>query len=151
MPKTLVTYSPTLMSPRTKKYFEAMIQEGRNFDYDRWLKRVREQEAEAKLAEATGTSGELVATEANKPISTSDDQRLRPDASLRLMTKIRRLPKAPRWSPRQAKAQAPKARLRRRLEKICGAWDDFQANRARDGVYEYLAAVFALVMHYRVR
>jgi hypothetical protein len=37
------------------------------------------------------------------------------------------------------------------LEKICGAWDDFQANRARDAVYGYLEAVFAIVSHYKRR
>jgi hypothetical protein len=30
-------------------------------------------------------------------------------------------------------------------------WDDFQANRARDAVYGYLEAVFAIVTHYKVR
>ena len=45
----------------------------------------------------------------------------------------------------------PKARLRRRLEKICDAWNDFQASRARDAVYGYLEAVFAIVEHYKVR
>jgi hypothetical protein len=45
----------------------------------------------------------------------------------------------------------PKARLRRRLEKVSDAWDEFQASRARDAVYGYLEAVFAIVMHYKVR
>jgi hypothetical protein len=43
------------------------------------------------------------------------------------------------------------ARLRRWLEKVRVAWDDFQASRARDAVYDYLEAVFAVVMHYKVR
>ena len=38
-----------------------------------------------------------------------------------------------------------------RLEKIRDAWDDFQARRARDAVYGYLEAVFAIVEHYRTR
>ena len=38
-----------------------------------------------------------------------------------------------------------------RLEKIRDAWDDFQASRARDAVYGYLEAVFAIVEHYKVR
>ena len=37
-----------MMSPRTANYVEAMIREGDNFDYRRWLRRVREEEAEAK-------------------------------------------------------------------------------------------------------
>ena len=44
-----------------------------------------------------------------------------------------------------------KLRFRRRLEKIRDAWDDFQASRARDAVYGYLEAVFAIVEHYKVR
>jgi hypothetical protein len=44
-----------------------------------------------------------------------------------------------------------KISLRQRLEKVGDAWDDFQANRARDAVYGYLEAVFAVVDHYKVR
>jgi hypothetical protein len=31
------------------------------------------------------------------------------------------------------------------------AWDDFQGSRARDAVYGYLARVFTIVEHYKVR
>jgi hypothetical protein len=34
---------------------------------------------------------------------------------------------------------------------VQAAWHDFQANRARDAVYDYLGAVFSIVMHYKVR
>jgi hypothetical protein len=44
------------MSPRTAKYVEAMIREGDNFDYHQWLERVREEEAEAKQAQARATT-----------------------------------------------------------------------------------------------
>ena len=37
------------------------------------------------------------------------------------------------------------------LERISSACDDFQASRARDAVYGYLDAVFAIVEHYKVR
>jgi hypothetical protein len=43
------------------------------------------------------------------------------------------------------------ARLTRRLERICEAWNDFQSSRARDAVYGYLAHVLAIVEHYKVR
>ena len=43
------------------------------------------------------------------------------------------------------------ARIRRWFEKVRDAWDDFQASRARDAVYGYLEAVFAIVEHYKVR
>jgi len=46
---------------------------------------------------------------------------------------------------------AKKARLRRRFERVADAWNAFQANRARDAVYEYLDAVFSIVMHYKVQ
>jgi hypothetical protein len=42
-------------------------------------------------------------------------------------------------------------RITRRLEKVRVAWNEFQANRARDAVYGYLEAVFAIVAHYKVR
>jgi len=50
-----------------------------------------------------------------------------------------------------AKSQTPKARLRRWLAKIRRACGEFQASRTRDAVYGYLEAVFAIVMHYKVR
>jgi hypothetical protein len=34
-----------LPSPRTIKYFDALDREGDNFDFDAWLKRVRQEEA----------------------------------------------------------------------------------------------------------
>jgi hypothetical protein len=76
MTKTFSADRATFMSARTAKYVEAMIREGDDFDYDKWLKRVREEEADAKQAEATGSSGELAAAEINRPTgsSTSDSQ-----------------------------------------------------------------------------
>jgi hypothetical protein len=68
-----------------------------------------------------------------------------------LVSKPALSPRALRWPHRQPKSQTPKARLRRWLEKVRRAWDEFQASRTRDAVYGYLAAVFAIVMHYRVR
>ena len=65
------------------------------------------------------------------------------------MTRAAPLPRA--RSHHEPRNKTPKARLRRRLEKICDAWDDFQASRARDAVYGYLEAVFAIVEHYKVR
>jgi hypothetical protein len=56
-----------------------------------------------------------------------------------------------RWPPRRAKSQTPKARPKRWLEKVRCAWAEFQASRARDAVYDYLQAVFAIVMHFKVR
>ena len=151
MTNAFFTYNATLMPPRTKKYFEATIREGDNFDYDKWLKRVREEEAQAKQAEVTGTSGELVAAEVNNPINRSDIRETRPSLGPRLIGKPVLNPRVLPWSHRQAKSQTPKARLRRWLEKVRRAWEDSQASRARDVVYLFLQAVFAIVEHYRVR
>ena len=56
-----------------------------------------------------------------------------------------------RRSGQASRDPASKDRLRQWVEKVEIAWHDFQANRARDAVYGYLEAAFAIVMHYRVR
>jgi hypothetical protein len=147
MTKTFFPGNAALMSPRTAKYVEAMVREG--FDYYEWLKEIREEEAQAKQAEATGTSGELVAAQIVDPIKTSDGQhRLNP--LLRLATKTTRVPRALRLH-HQPKSKTPNARLRRRLERVRRACEHFQSSRKRDAVYGYLEPVFAIVMHYKVR
>ena len=139
------------MSPRTVKYVEATVREGDSFDYRKWLKRVREQEARAKQAEATGTSGELAEAAIDKPIRRLNDQHDRPSPTLRFTTRSMRASRALRRLDGQHTSQTPKARLRRWLEKVRRAWDDFQTSRPRDAVYGYLEAVFAIVVHYKVR
>jgi hypothetical protein len=59
-----------LLSPRTAKYVEALIREGNNFDYDRWLKRVRAEEAQAKQVPTAITCRDVVAARVNNPINT---------------------------------------------------------------------------------
>jgi hypothetical protein len=54
----------TLMSPRTAKYVEAMVRD--DFDYNQWLKEVREEEAQAKQAPAAVNPRDVV----DKPIKT---------------------------------------------------------------------------------
>ena len=140
------------MSPRTTKYIEAMVREGDNFDYYKWLKEVREEEARVKQFVATHSSGELVAAEIGKPMGpSSDNQHLRPKPVLPLIPKKLLVPTAIRRPHRHAKSQTPKARIRRRLEKVRAASGEFQASRSRDAVYDYLESVFAIVEHYRVR
>ena len=49
MIKILSAFSaPSLLSPRTADYVSALIREGDNFDYCRWLQQVRAEEAQAK-------------------------------------------------------------------------------------------------------
>ena len=141
--------SPALRSPRTAKYVEAMVREG--FDYYEWLKRVREEEAEAKQAEATGTSAKLVPTSLSKPMRTPDGEHGRPNPPIPLVSKTIRVPRTLRRPYRQAQSQIPNARLTQWLERVRRAWGEFQGNRARDAVYGYLEAVFTIVAHYKVR
>jgi hypothetical protein len=150
MTETLFTYNPTLMSPRTKKYFEAMIREGNSFNYRRWLEKVREEEAEAK-PEAKGTSGEEAAGKIDNPLSAPEDRYAKPSRASRLLPKTIRIPGAFHRPHRQAKSKNPKTRLRQWLETVHRAWGEFQASRKRDAVYGYLEAVFGIVMDYKVR
>jgi hypothetical protein len=139
------------MSPRTAKYIEALARGGDNFDYDLWLKRVREEEAQATQVLTAITCREVVAAQVDDPINTSDSGDTRPRLDPAPISKPALSPRALRRPYRQAKSKTPKAQLMRWLERISSAWDDFQASRTRDAVYGYLDAVFAIVEHYRVR
>ena len=138
--------APPLLSPRTANYVAALIRQGDNFDYFKWLHRVREEEAKAKLAPVEYTSDAPVAAEIGSSIRKSDYRRTWPNSPL--VTPIPRTICRPTHEPVRKTARA---RLARRLENVSDAWDDFQANRARDAVYGYLEAVFAIVEHYRTR
>jgi hypothetical protein len=149
MTKILCADRATLMSPRTAKYVEAMIRD--DFDYDTWLKEVREEEIEAKQVEAAGTSGEEAAEKVDEPVCTLDDQHGRLVPPFRLVTQTARIPAAQPRPHCRAQSQTPKARPRRWLEKIRLACEHFKSSRKRDAVYGYLEAVFGIVMHYKVR
>jgi hypothetical protein len=138
---------PSLMSPRTIKYVDAVIREG--FDYNRWLEEVREEEAQTKRAEARGTSGELGPAAITHAYA--DEQHGRPNPTPRLLPKIIQVPRALHRPLRQAKSQTRKPRLTRWLEKVRRASGEFQGSRKRDGVYIFLERVFEIVMHYKVR
>ena len=139
------------MSPRTAKYIEALTREGDNFDFDQWLKMIREEEAQARQILTAITPPDVVAARADHPINTSDSRDARPSLSPVLISKPARNPRALRRPHRQAKSKSPETRLRQWLKKVRDAWEDFQASRARDAVYGYLEAVFAIVEHYKVR
>ena len=150
MSETSSTFrAPSLLSPRTANYVAALIRQGDKFDYFKWLQKVREEEAQAKQAPATFTSGKIIAAEIGPPIGTTDCRGASLNSGPAPMTRAAPLPKA--RSHHEPRNKTPKARLRRRLEKIRDAWDEFQASRARDAVYGYLEAVFAIVEHYKVR
>ena len=137
-----------LFSPRTANYVAALIRQGGKFDYYKWLQTVREEEAEAKQVRATFTLGEIKAAKIGNPIRVLGFKGASPSCALITRT----VPITGRSRSRDEPAgKTSKAQLRRRLEKIREAWDDFQTSRARDAVYGYLAAVFAIVEHYKVR
>ena len=136
-----------LLSPRTTSYIDALIREGDKFDYSKWLQRVREGEAQAKQGPTTFISEGLVAAEIGDQTGTSDGVW----PNLKLMTRAVSISKALRQVHRAPEGTAAEISTRHRLKKIRDVWDEFQASRARDAVYGYLEAVFAMVTHYKVR
>ena len=141
--------APSLLSPRTANYVAALIRQGDNFDYFKWLQRVREEEISGETDPGNIYLGQDCRS-GNRPSNRHNGlqeciPKLGPgtDDQSRAVSKAR--------SHHEPRNKTPKARLRRRLEKIRDAWDAFQASRARDAVYGYLEAVFAIVEHYRTR
>ncbi len=143
---------PPLLSPRTASYIAALIQEGDNFDYSKWLQEARRKEREAKQVLPAHASQELVRKELGSPSNTPEHQDVWPTSGPVPIIRTAPLPIAiGRSRHHKAGDEIPGARLTRRLEKIRDSWNDFQSNRARDAVYGYLARVFAIVEHYKVR
>jgi hypothetical protein len=139
------------MSPRTAKYIEAMIREGDSFDYNKWLKRVREEEAQAKQAPTANIPRDVVAARVVNPVITHGSRGIRPTLGSALNCKPALDLRVLRRLHRQAKSQTRKTRLRGWLEKVHRAWGDFQSSRSRDAVYIFLGRVFEIVMHYKLR
>ena len=139
---------PAPVSARTLKYVETLTREGDNFDYYKWLERVREEEAQATQVPTAIPPRDVVAPRIDNPIKTRDGQQPRSSPPSLLMPKA--LPRTARRH-QEPQRKTPKARLRRWLEKVHCAWGEFQSDRRRDSVYAYLEAVFAIVEHYRVR
>ena len=117
----------TWMSQRTAKYVEAIIREGDNFDYYKWLKRVRDEEVQAKQVSTASASGEPGAADIKSPISTSKFiNASSPSAMIRVLP----VPRAIWRLHHEGRGNGPT----RWLEKVSDAWNDFQASRARDAV-----------------
>jgi hypothetical protein len=134
-----------MLSLRTQKYVEARIREGDNFDFRRWLRRVREEEARPKLLPVAFSAGEFVGSEMADLTDTPDCQSTWANPEPVPQAKSTPIPRAVYGSDQKAKGESPKDRLRRRLAKVSDAFDEFQESRVRDAVYGYLKAVFALV------
>jgi hypothetical protein len=139
------------LSPRTTKYVEAMIREGEEFDYHKWLQHVREEELKAKQVPVAFSSGESVASEIGDLSNTPDRLDAWASSGSALQAKSATIPRAVYRSEYQARGESPKDRLRRRLMRVSDAFDEFQESRVRDAVYGYLKAVFALVVDHKGR
>jgi hypothetical protein len=141
-----------MLTGRTAKYVEAMIREGDNFDYYRWLRQVREEEARLKSV-AASTSVQPIAPGPDHPAKIAPNPGEFIDSETADHAKHK---SAVRPTIREAgygakSVDKPGKSLRQRLGDVCDAWDDFQESRDRDAVYRYLRAVFSIVKHYNGR
>jgi hypothetical protein len=124
---------------RTAKYTQALIREGDNFGYAKWLRRTQEEEARANRVAAASGSGEVVAMpeETAKPDIPIQLKPLSPVVEFSLPLRVDRFV-----------ATTARKSLGQRLGKVADAWERFQDDRGRDAVYGYLSAVFVLVKRY---
>ena len=123
-----------------------MIREGDDFEYRRWLQRVREEEAQAKQVPVSFPTSESVAPEICNLIVAPDRLDARTNEEPVLQAKSTPIPRVVYRSDHKASRERSEDRLRQRIVMVCNAWDDFQECRKRDAVYGYLKAVFALVV-----
>jgi hypothetical protein len=136
-----------LLSPRTANYVAALMRDGDNFDYSKWLQAARKEETQAKQVPAAFTSVAPIAAEIGNSGSKSDCRRAWSNSGSALIARAAPLPRAIYRSHHEIRNKPPQAGFSLRLEKIREAWDDFQTSRARDAVYGYLGSVFEIVMH----
>jgi hypothetical protein len=141
-----------MLTGRTAKYVEAMIREGDDFDYYRWLRQVREEEAQLKSV-AASTSVQPIAPGPDHPakIAQNPSQFSGSETADHAKHKSAARPAIQGVGHRAKSAGKPNKSLRQRLGDVCDAWDEFQECRDRDAVYGYLRAVFSIVKHYRGR
>jgi hypothetical protein len=142
------TFKSAWLTPRTANYVAALIREGDNFDYYKWLQRVCEEKAQAKELRQANTE-QIASEEIGVAVSTFRGRETSPNG--RLSSGRVPIPIGMARSRRKTLHSSSSTRIRRRLEKIRDSWDVFQASRARDAVYGYLEAVFEIVVHYKVR
>ena len=138
-----------MLSPITAKYVEARIREGDDFDYRRWLRRVREDEAQANQVPVALSSGEAIALEIGDLTNTPKHLDARVNSGSALQAKSTPIPQVVYRSDHKASRKRPEDRLRQRIGMVCNAWDDFQECRKRDAAYGYLKAVFAVVVDHK--
>ena len=137
-----------MLTGRTAKYVEAMIREGDDFDYYRWLRGVQQEDARLKsVAVSTPVQPIVPRPEtAQNPGEFKDPETA--DTAKHKSVVRRTIQQAGHCTKSIDK---PKKSIRQRLGDVCNAWDDFQETRDRDAVYGYLRAVFSIVKHYNGR
>jgi hypothetical protein len=141
-----------MLTGRTAKYVEAMIREGDDFDYYRWLRQVREEEAQLKSV-AVSTSVQAIAPGPDHPAKTAQNPGEFKDPETADTAKHKSVVRRTIQQVGHCTKSVDKSRksLRQRLWDVGNAWDDFQETRDRDAVYGYLRAVFSIVKHYSGR
>ena len=141
-----------MLTGRTAKYVEAMIREGDDFDYYRWLRQVREEEAQLKSV-AVSTPVQPIVPRPDHPAKTAQNPGEFKDPETADTAKhksvVRRTIQQVGHCTKSI--DKPKKSIRQRLGDVCNAWDDFQETRDRDAVYGYLRAVFSIVKRYNGR
>jgi hypothetical protein len=128
-----------------------MIREGDSFDYRGWLRRIREEEAEAKQVLPVFCPGGPVASEIGDLTNTPDRLDAWENSVPIIRAKSPPIPRAVHRSDHKAREKSSEDRLKRRLAAVCDAFDEFQESRVRDAVYGYLKVVFAVVVDHKGR
>ena len=124
-----------LLPARTVKYIDALNREGDKFNYRKWLQRIREEDStQAELVTPLINSGEPTKPEIDNLIDTTDRRAAFMLPRSRVVTTPATVRRPLSRIIHEAIADTPTARLRRRLEKVRYAWDEFQASRTRDEV-----------------
>ena len=131
-----------LPSPRTLKYFQALNREGDNFDYEVWLRRVREEEARERGKPSTTSPVDQVADRKSNAVRDGSGIGQVPRCIVEPQKRSRE-----RLSKQHAKQtqNAGSKSIRARLFKVCDVWDNILEDRSRNAIYSYLKAVYSLV------
>jgi hypothetical protein len=141
-----------MLTGRTAKYVEAMIREGDDFDYFKWLRRVQQEEARVKSV-AVSTPVQPIVPGPDHPAKIAHNPGEFIDSETagkgEHKSAVQQVIRGVRHGTKSV--DKPEKSRRQRLGNVCNAWDDFQECRDRDAVYGYLRAVFSIVKHYSGR
>jgi hypothetical protein len=136
---------------RTKKYAEAIIREGDKFDWWKWLRQVEEEEAQEKRLAAAASNSVRTTTPGAAAVVTAAEIPSQPKSPPQPLVKVNNA-QTPQRPTSETILPDRKARKKKgfaqRLVHVSNMWDGLQETRDRDGVYEYLRAVFSIVQHY---